>query len=39
VLWYYRALVTAFRAAGAHPIVDDLDRAVTELEDVVALAR
>ena len=39
VLWYYRALVTAFRVAGAHPIVDDLDRAVTELEDVVALAR
>jgi hypothetical protein len=39
VLWYYRALVTAFRAAGAHPIVDELDRAVTQLEDAVALFR
>jgi (p)ppGpp synthase/HD superfamily hydrolase len=39
VLWYYRALVTAFRAAGAHPIVDELDRVVTQLEDVVGLVR
>jgi (p)ppGpp synthase/HD superfamily hydrolase len=39
VLWYYRALVTAFRAAGPHPIVEELDRAVTQLEDVVALVR
>src|SRR5262245_16161485 len=39
VLWYYRALVTAFRSGGPHPIVEDLDRAVTELEEVVALTR
>jgi GTP pyrophosphokinase len=38
VLWYYRALVAAFRAAGSHPIVDELDRAVAQLEEVVALA-
>jgi GTP pyrophosphokinase len=32
-LWYYRALAEAFRqAAGAHPLLDELDRAVTELE-------
>jgi (p)ppGpp synthase/HD superfamily hydrolase len=36
VLWYYRALVTAFRGAGAHPIVDELDRAVAQLEALVA---
>ncbi len=33
------SLVTAFRQAGAHPIVDDLDRAVSQLEEVVALIR
>jgi (p)ppGpp synthase/HD superfamily hydrolase len=32
-LWYYRALVDAFRAAGPTPLVDELDRAVTELEN------
>jgi (p)ppGpp synthase/HD superfamily hydrolase len=36
VLWYYRALVTAFRAGGVthllKPLLDDLDRVVTELE-------
>jgi (p)ppGpp synthase/HD superfamily hydrolase len=33
-LWYYRALVTAFRANPAHPrqLVDELDRTVTEME-------
>jgi (p)ppGpp synthase/HD superfamily hydrolase len=35
-LWYYRTLVTAFRQAGAHSIVDELDRAVTGLERLVA---
>ena len=39
VLWYYRALVTEFRVAGEHPIVDELDRAVAQLEEVVALTR
>jgi (p)ppGpp synthase/HD superfamily hydrolase len=31
-LWYYRALVNEFRAAGSSPIVDELDRVVTDLE-------
>jgi (p)ppGpp synthase/HD superfamily hydrolase len=35
-LWYYRTLVAAFRSAGRHPLVDELDRVVTQLE---ALAR
>jgi (p)ppGpp synthase/HD superfamily hydrolase len=36
VLWYYRSLVREFRAAGVthlfKPLLDDLDRVVTELE-------
>ena len=31
-LWYYRALVSAYRLAGSTPLVDELDRVVTELE-------
>jgi (p)ppGpp synthase/HD superfamily hydrolase len=31
-LWYYRALVDALRQAGASPLVDELDRTVTEIE-------
>jgi (p)ppGpp synthase/HD superfamily hydrolase len=31
-LWYYRALVDAFRDGWSHPILDDYDREVTELE-------
>ena len=31
-LWYYRALVEAFEAAGSNPVVEELDRVVTELE-------
>lgn len=31
-LWYYRALVSEFRKAGTNPLVDELDRVVTELE-------
>ena len=33
-LWYYRALVDAFRANPAHPsqLVDELERTVTEME-------
>jgi GTP pyrophosphokinase len=31
-LWYYRALVDAYRAAGGTPILDELERVVTELE-------
>ncbi len=35
-LWYYRAMVTALRAAGATALVAELDRVVTELEQAVA---
>jgi (p)ppGpp synthase/HD superfamily hydrolase len=35
-LWYYRALVDAFRALGSTPLVEELERVVRELE---ALAR
>ena len=31
-LWYYRALVDAFRAAGPTPLVEELERTVGELE-------
>jgi hypothetical protein len=31
-LWYYRSLVTAFRQAGNSPLIDEIDRVVTELE-------
>ena len=33
-LWYYRTLVTEFRNAGNGPLVDELDRVVTELERI-----
>jgi (p)ppGpp synthase/HD superfamily hydrolase len=33
-LWYYRALVDAFREAGGTPILDELTRVVTELEQL-----
>jgi (p)ppGpp synthase/HD superfamily hydrolase len=33
-LWYYRALVDVFRKAGANPLIDELDRVVTELESL-----
>ena len=35
-LWYYRALVTAFREAGTSELVEELDRVMTELENLVA---
>ncbi|MCL1467278.1 HD domain-containing protein [Argonema galeatum] len=31
-LWYYRALVNAFRQAWSSPLIDELDRVVSELE-------
>ena len=31
-LWYYRALADAFRDAGSMPLVEELDRTVSELE-------
>lgn len=33
-LWYYRALVVAFREHGASPLVAELDRVVSELENL-----
>jgi (p)ppGpp synthase/HD superfamily hydrolase len=38
-LWYYRALVDAYRPVLAHPIVDDFDREVGELERLAAGGR
>lgn len=32
-LWYYRALVDAYESHGANPLVDELDRVVTVIED------
>ncbi len=32
-LWYYRALVQEFRAAGATPLVEELDRVLSALEN------
>jgi (p)ppGpp synthase/HD superfamily hydrolase len=31
-LWYYRALVQAYRAGGSSPLVEELDRVVSEIE-------
>lgn len=31
-LWYYRALVEAYAAAGTNPLVEELDRVVQEIE-------
>ena len=37
-LWYYRALVTAFREHGDHTdLVDELDRVVTQIEKLSAV--
>ena len=33
-LWYYRALVTAFQAAGSNVLIEELDRAVTAIEQL-----
>lgn len=34
-LWYYRALVDAFKSAGALPVIDVLEQVVSELESLV----
>src|SRR4028118_1856994 len=34
-LWYYRSLVEAFRKTGSTPLIDELDRVVSELEHLV----
>lgn len=33
-LWYYRALVGAFRSCGEGPLLDELDRVVTQIEEL-----
>jgi len=33
-LWYYRALVGAFRRSGGGPLVDELERVVTQIEEL-----
>lgn len=35
-LWYYRALVDVFRQAGSSPLIDELNRVVTELETLAS---
>lgn len=35
VLWYYRSLVEAFKAAGTTPLIAELERVVTELWTLV----
>jgi GTP pyrophosphokinase len=36
-LWYYRAIVEAFRATGSTPVMDELERTVVELERLVGI--
>jgi GTP pyrophosphokinase len=35
-LWYYRALVEAYSATGRTPLVEELDRTVTEIERIAS---
>ena len=35
-LWYYRSLVTAFRKHGESALIDELDRVVTEMENLAS---
>lgn len=34
-LWYYRSLVTAFQTSGSTPLIEELDRVISELENLV----
>ena len=34
-LWYYRALVNAFYQCGKNPLIEELDRVVTEIEKII----
>jgi len=38
-LWYYRALVQAFREAGTSPLVEELDRVVSEIERLASAGK
>jgi len=33
-LWYYRAMIDAFRSTGTSPLIEELDRVVSELEQL-----
>ena len=35
-IWYYRSLVTTFRQSGNSELIEELDRVVTELEQLAA---
>ena len=35
-LWYYRSLVEAFRQAGSSPLIEELDRVVSEIEKLAS---
>jgi GTP pyrophosphokinase len=35
-LWYYRAVLEAFRSTGSTPLFDELERVVSELESLVS---
>ena len=35
-MWYYRALIEAFRRAGNNPLIEELDRVVTDLENLAS---
>ena len=38
-LWYYRELVRVFRQAGSNPLVEELDRVVTDLEALLGTGK
>jgi GTP pyrophosphokinase len=38
-LWYYRALVDAFRATGTTPLIEELDLVVSEIEQLASETR
>lgn len=38
-LWYYRALIDAFRKAGSNLLVEEVDRVVTELESLAGAGK
>jgi (p)ppGpp synthase/HD superfamily hydrolase len=38
-LWYYRAVVEALAATGSTPLVDELERVVSELEGLVGISQ
>lgn len=35
-LWYYRAILEAFRQTGSTPLIEELERVVLDLEQLVS---